>query len=50
MRPHATYPFSLSEYMGFFRTCGSLYPYEVQNAIHYSQELARIRWQLRGEG
>lgn len=50
MKAHATYPFSLSEYMGFFRTCGVLRPYEVQTAIRYSQELARVRWNLRGEG
>jgi hypothetical protein len=35
--------------MEFFRTCGALRPDEVQTAIHYSQELARIRWNLRGE-
>jgi hypothetical protein len=50
VRARATYAYSLSEYMAFFRTCGELRPYEVAYAIRYSETLARLRWQLRGEG
>jgi len=48
-RPHATYPWSLSEYLAFFRTCGTLSADEVQTAITYSNTMSRLRWQLRGE-
>ena len=46
---HATYPYSISEYLSFFRTCGLLRPYETVNAIAYSTAMARIRWQTRQE-